>query len=208
MKKPLNWVPLWIDSWLFGSTRIELTLEQRAIWIDLLAFAGKDQGFIRANEGIPYPIEQLAGLLRVPVELLKLTIDRCLETGKLTKMPDETLYITNWKRYKLTPQYRRRLKEEESPKEEERIEEKRVEESKGKGNTVSQKGNTLPPIPKGLDFKVQDNLKNMRAIIRQLEREYEDKDYLRRAGINEEEMLTKITKLQKEYCTAIEDYSD
>jgi hypothetical protein len=109
MKKPLNWVPLWIDSWLYGSTRNELTNEERALWVDLLALAGKDQGFIRANENIPYPPEQLAGLLRQPVELLNKTIDRCVETEKLTRLENGALYVTNWLTYKLTPQYRRRL---------------------------------------------------------------------------------------------------
>jgi hypothetical protein len=109
MKKPLTWIPLWIDSWLYGSTRIELTLEQRAIFVDLLALAGKDEGFIRANVEIPYPIEQLAGLIAVSPDLLSRTIERCIETGKIERLPNGTLRIVNWERFKLTRQYRHRL---------------------------------------------------------------------------------------------------
>ena len=65
MKRPLNWIPVWIDSWLYGSTRLDLSLEQRAIFLDLLLLAGKDEGYIRANESIPYPLPQIAGLLSV-----------------------------------------------------------------------------------------------------------------------------------------------
>jgi hypothetical protein len=158
MKKPLSWIPLWIDPWLFGSTRIELSLEQRSVWVDLLTLAGKDSGFIRANEGVPYPPEQMAGMLRVPLDVLVKTIDRCLETGKLKQLPDDTLYVASWESYSLTPQYRRRLKNpppssphNHNPKirEEKKSREER-EKSKGrpqKRNTVSQKRNTRKKIP-------------------------------------------------------------
>jgi hypothetical protein len=106
MKKPLKWLPLDVDSWLFGSTRLELTHAQRAIFTDLLALAAKDSGFIRANEITSYPVEQLAGLLRADVELVASTIERCIETGKLVRFSIGTLKVTNWERYQLSRQYR------------------------------------------------------------------------------------------------------
>jgi len=238
MKKPLRWVPLWIDSWLYGSTRNELTNEERALWIDLLALAGKDQGFIRANENIPYPPEQLAGLLRQPVELLNKTIERCVETQKLTRLENGALYVTSWLTYKLTPQYRRKLvpgpveeKEEERTKEEEiKKEESRGEESKGKGNTVSKKGNivskkrnnpppnnNLPDIPKNLPFDVKDKLIIQRKEIRKLERVLNDEKeikYQTKHGnynsVNDCRKAYKeeLERLKKEFSQEVNDYRD
>ena len=56
-----DWFPFWIDKWLLGSTRDELTIEQCAVWVDFLALSYKDEGYIRANEGIPYPIKGFPG---------------------------------------------------------------------------------------------------------------------------------------------------
>ena len=106
----LKWFPIWVEKWLWGSTRLELTIEERAVWIDLLAIASKDGGHIRANEGYPYPPEQLAGMLRIPVELLNHAIERCLETGKLRKDNDGSLYVVNWDEYQFSDRYLRKLK--------------------------------------------------------------------------------------------------
>jgi hypothetical protein len=59
------WFPFWVDKWIWGSMRIEFEPIERAIWVDLLALAAKDDGYIRANEDIPYPLEQLAGIRRL-----------------------------------------------------------------------------------------------------------------------------------------------
>jgi hypothetical protein len=180
MKQPLKWLPLYVDPWLFGSTRHELTREQRSDFVDLLLLAAKDSGFIRANEKTPYPVAQLSGLLCIETAALEETIARCIEVGKLERRENGTLYVVNWERYKLTPQYRRRLESGQEEKAE--IEEKkRGEESKRERNSVSQKRNTvsqkrtsppptseeqtsevdedgLLPIPKNLPFKVRDEL--------------------------------------------------
>jgi hypothetical protein len=195
MKQPLKWLPLYVDPWLFGSTRHELTREQRSDFVDLLLLAAKDSGFIRANEKTPYPVAQLSGLLCIETAALEETIARCIEVGKLERRENGTLYVVNWERYKLTPQYRRRLESGQEEKAE--IEEnKRGEESKGERNNVSQTRNTIsqkrtspPPtseeqasevdkegllaIPKGLQFAQQDELKDRRAEIRRLSRLHE-----------------------------------
>lgn len=107
----LKWIPLWVEKWLWGSTRLELTVEQRAVWIDLLAIASKEQGHVRANEGFPYPPEQLAGMLRISPELLNETIRRCVETGKLRTEEDGSLYVINWEEYQFSDRYLRKLRE-------------------------------------------------------------------------------------------------
>ena len=65
-----TWFPFWIDKWIFGSMRIEFDVEERGIWIDLYALATKDNGHIRANEDVPYPMEQLSGMLIILIHLM------------------------------------------------------------------------------------------------------------------------------------------
>jgi len=104
------WFPLWVDKWIFGSTRIECTLEERAIWIDFLALASKDNGYIRANETIAYPLELLAGLLFIPLEILKKAVKKFEETGKIRIDQNGSIYVINWKEYQLSNSYKRVIK--------------------------------------------------------------------------------------------------
>ena len=114
-RKGDDWFPFWIDKWIFGSTRDELTVEQCAVWVDFLALSYKDDGYIRANEGIPYPIKRLAGLLNRSEELIQQTIDRCLEkeANKLRLDPDGTLYVISHPEYELSGRHKRRLSEDD-----------------------------------------------------------------------------------------------
>ena len=102
MKNALKWLPLHIDGWLFGSTRNELNAAQRGVFVDLLALSAKDDGYIRANEETPYPLQQLAGLLFLDPELLAETVERCIEVKKITKLENGTLRITNYGKYQLS----------------------------------------------------------------------------------------------------------
>jgi len=96
------------EKWIFGAIRIECTVEERAIWVDLLSLASKDNGFIRANEEIPYPLEQLAGMLRIPEDIFIKAIEKFINLkdkngkGKLTRMKDGTLYVTTWEDYQFS----------------------------------------------------------------------------------------------------------
>jgi len=107
------WFPWWPDKWIFGSMRIECTVEERAIWVDLLSLASKDNGFIRANEEIPYPLEQLAGMLRIPGDIFIKAVEKFINLkdkdgkGKLTRMKDGTLYVTTWEDYQFSESYHR-----------------------------------------------------------------------------------------------------
>jgi len=117
-KKPLDWIPLYIDKHLFGSTRLEFEPDERSVWTDLLALAGKDKGFIRANEGCPYQPAQLAGMLVIPLELYERTIAKCSskEIGKIEILPDGTMYLPSWPEYKLSDRHKRRFEENEEAK--------------------------------------------------------------------------------------------
>jgi hypothetical protein len=113
----LKWIPLYVDKWLYGSTREELEPAECAVWIDILALAAKDDGYIRANEGFPYSVRRLAGLLGRDEELIGRTIEKCLATftanpeerPKLTRLADGTLYVTNWEEYRLSERHERRF---------------------------------------------------------------------------------------------------
>jgi len=104
-----KWFPLWIDKWLLGSTRYELIiknngdeLDLRGIWMDLLTLSQKDDGWIRANETMPYDHRQLAGMFNVSTQHLKMTIEICLKVGKITEPLPGIYFITSMDCYKLS----------------------------------------------------------------------------------------------------------
>ncbi len=103
------WYPLYIDRWIFGSTRHELIVcdergfrDLRGIWIDLLSLCQKDGGYIRANEVTPYPLAQLAGMFRVPLEELEETINICLRVRKLKEVSKGIYYVSSFGEYSLS----------------------------------------------------------------------------------------------------------
>jgi hypothetical protein len=108
-RKGDDWFPFWIDKWFFGSTKHEFSPAERSVWVDLIAISKKDGGFIRANEGVPYPLKQLAGLFIVPKKLLIRTIQKAIQVGKLQEMPDKTLYVCSTEKYELSDRHKRRL---------------------------------------------------------------------------------------------------
>jgi hypothetical protein len=38
-----SWVKLWTNEWLDGTTRYQMSDAQRALWVDLLAMAGRSR---------------------------------------------------------------------------------------------------------------------------------------------------------------------
>jgi len=158
-KKPLDWIPIYIDKHLFGSTRLELEPDERSVWMDLLVLSGKDRGFIRANESVPYLSAQLAGMLVISEELLERTINKCVskEIKKIIIQKDGTLYLPSWEQYAFTPRHKRRF-----------------ESMSAKTDTVSAKGD---PILKNSNSKRESNSKRKREreSLRGREREKEKK---------------------------------
>jgi len=110
------WFPFWIDKWLFGSTRIELAPDERGVFIDLMSLSKKDDGYIRANEGVPYLDNQLCGLFNITTELLHRTIKKCIKYGKTKKLKDGTLYMISHDAYKLSDRQERRVESEMTDK--------------------------------------------------------------------------------------------
>lgn len=113
-KQTQMWIPLYVDKWIFGSTRIELEPAERGVFVDLLAFGAKDQGYIRANETTAYPHTQLAGLLNISIELLNSTIAKCLHFGKIEE-PSKGIYKLNkWDDYQFSGRTISRLTDTET----------------------------------------------------------------------------------------------
>jgi len=169
-----KWIPFWADKWLWGSMRIECTIEERAIWIDLLALGTKDDGFIRANEDIPYPVEQLAGMLRIPKDRLQKGINKFVRIKKLTRLQNKTLYITEWKKYQLTDRHKRRVMSEKkdtvAAKEDPILDKNREEENRKEDkNILCEKEFQLlwKAWPKEGRFDSKETLKKLKAIHKQ-----------------------------------------
>jgi hypothetical protein len=103
-----RWFPFWVDKWLFGSTRIELTPDQRGVWLDLMALGAKDNGYVRANPETAYLPRQLSAFLNISEELLLSTIERCVEVGKLSKNETPGIYyIKNWGEFQFCDRWKR-----------------------------------------------------------------------------------------------------
>ena len=103
-----DWIPLWIDKWIFGSTRIELEPAERSVFLDFLALAGKDDGWIRANSELAYSLPQLAGFLNIKIELLQATIEKCLKTNKIQETKQGIYRIVSWDDYRLSSKQQHR----------------------------------------------------------------------------------------------------
>lgn len=143
----MNWFPFWIDKWIFGSMRIECSLEQRAIWVDFLVLAAKDNGFIRANVDIPYPIEQLSGMLLIGKKKLENAIEFFVKNKKLTRLKTGVLYVTTWETYQFSDRHKRRVEKEINGK------------MSGNSDTMSAKSDTILKNNKGYNKKKKQTKK-------------------------------------------------
>jgi hypothetical protein len=105
-----QWVKLWVNEWLDGTTRFELTAPQRLLWIDLLALAGRSRfpGWIYAGHGednkkVGYPIAYLAGVLQMDEvalnNALKLLQTHCRITLDEIAPEQYVIGIINWEKY-------------------------------------------------------------------------------------------------------------
>ncbi len=103
-----DWFVIHSKGWLTGSIRAQLTPAERGVWADLLALANESriEGVVCMAKGIPYEREYLADILRIPVDLLNSTIDKCIkdenaDDPRTRIMLDDAgcLIIANWEKY-------------------------------------------------------------------------------------------------------------
>lgn len=119
------WFKVDTAGWIRGSIRADMTIEQRSVWIDLLAMAADCRprdGTLRYAEGKPIPRGQIAQLLGIPLDLLNETIEICSEDKnrdnerhRIEVWEDGTIQIVNWEHYQHVP-YLRRAKEDSMSK--------------------------------------------------------------------------------------------
>lgn len=94
------WIKLWTEEWLDGSIRMDLTADERSVWADLLAMAGRSRqpGVIQANEDSTYSHIYLAGRFQIPLELLERTLEKCKQQNRISEN-SSGIEIINWKKY-------------------------------------------------------------------------------------------------------------
>lgn len=106
-----KWVRLWVNEWLDGTTRYEMTGTQRAFWIDLLAMAGRSRmpGVICAGKNgdsiVGYPLVKFQSLAPDMLDVER-TLELFQKNGKVkvsitAELPVKMymIEITNWDRY-------------------------------------------------------------------------------------------------------------
>ena len=106
-----TWIKVFVDDWLEGTTRYQMSDAQRAFWIDLLAMAGRSRfgGIVCSGKDgeqlIGYPLSKFQGLLAEPFDI-EATFALFERTEKITMQVSGegnrklyVLFITNWVRY-------------------------------------------------------------------------------------------------------------
>jgi hypothetical protein len=106
-----QWVKLWTNEWLDGTTRYQMADAQRAFWIDLLAMAGRSRfpGIICAGRDgehfVGYPLNRFQSLMAEPIDI-DATLQLFERTGKIkltvSSEGPPKLYVIellNWRKY-------------------------------------------------------------------------------------------------------------
>src|SRR5262245_39860578 len=104
-----QWVKLWVNEWLDGTTRFKLTQRQRLLWVDLLALAGRSRfpGIIYAGDNadgsrVGYPLSWLAGVLGFDVTDLHNSLQVLFAHHHIymeNKDDAYVIHIINWSKY-------------------------------------------------------------------------------------------------------------
>lgn len=127
-----QWVKLWVNEWLEGTTRYEMSDAQRALWVDLMAMAGRSRfpGVICAGEVegrlIGYPLSKYQALPSGPLDI-EATFSLFVQRGKITlelthdgPVPLYLIRIANWDRfqseYQRTKDYQKQYREKKAAK--------------------------------------------------------------------------------------------
>ena len=96
-----RWIKLWTQETLYGTTKKELSLDERWVWPAFLALAGDSiiPGVICVAPGIPFTDQQLSDIIDVPMEILQSARGKMLEHGKISQNENGIIHIANWQRY-------------------------------------------------------------------------------------------------------------
>jgi hypothetical protein len=123
-----SWVKLWVNEWLDGTTRFEMSDIQRAFWIDLLALGGRSRypgricaGVTGDGSYVGYPLNKFQALMAEPIDVEE-TLALFVKTGKIVLTETASaptklvmIEIVNWDRYQ--SEYQRQKKYRYAPDE-------------------------------------------------------------------------------------------
>ena len=97
-----RWIKFWTQETLYGTTSRELLLDEQACWFKLLALAGDspEPGSVEIAPGIPMTDEQIAGILKAPIDIWLRTKNRLLaaDVDKIF-INEGIIHIKNWEKY-------------------------------------------------------------------------------------------------------------
>lgn len=127
------------EKYLWGSTRSELSPDERAVWIDFLCLASMNFGEIEL-----YSRDQLAQQLLITRELLDRSIEKFIKFGKIKKKfnkreKKEVFSIINWSRYQ-SDYLRKRINKSISYKDKNRGEKTRKDDAENRPTLQERKG--------------------------------------------------------------------
>lgn len=105
-----SWVKIDCAGMLRGSINWQLSLEEQAIWVKLIAYSavcGGEPGWIQDNDQRPLPHEFIAQELHCPAELLEATLAKCVDEGRCLEN-GAGIQITHFDDYQFTEYDRQR----------------------------------------------------------------------------------------------------
>jgi len=198
------------ERWMTSSTRIELKVEERAVWVDVLAMGALYGGVVEIPSkvsikgGKPKPDFKLFASSMLLNETL---VEHCFNlfqtSGKLQQTydkPERKFYykITKWELYQ--SEYLWGENEKKPPK-------KAIQENdKKRGGSFDQirldeirrekrRGEDLPPIPKNIDFEYKDKLQKIGVQVMEL-REKLERLEKKKESLSEEKDKIELNNLQ------------
>lgn len=117
-----SWVKLWVNEWLTGTVRWQLTPQQRSMWADLLALAGNSRfpGIICSGEtnGIldPFPMDYLCSVFRCAEADVLAAFDLFKKQSRIVINEAGVIQIVNWDKYQSEYQLKRQRRTYNEPR--------------------------------------------------------------------------------------------
>jgi hypothetical protein len=225
-----TWIKLFCDRTLHGTCFEELEPDERFGWFGYLLLAGDSpvDGKICVTENSGYTDNQIAELLKVPLELHKRTKRKCIKFGKIKILENNIIEIINWRTYQSEycrqKKYRDKKKEESSLaslKEERRenIEKEGGEERREKREEIVTLGcnsglspkvtreEELPPIPSiKISYEKIKEFEQIRKEIKRLEEIRGDERQMHYHNLTEEKIREKIEGYIETYLRELKAY--
>jgi len=110
-RKPRSWVKIDCGGLLRGSINWQLTLEEQAVWIKMIAYSevcGGNPGMICDNDSRPLPHQFIAEELHCPVSVFESTLKKCKIEGRVEEN-SSGISLVNFDAYQFTEYDRQRI---------------------------------------------------------------------------------------------------